>query len=171
MAWNLDGEEEAPKKRGFTEDLDAGAVGKLEDRQKKLNAKYKRATKSEHAGRKRSDVPEVDWTTTDLIAEFYALADEKAPRVPGQVNQIRMAGWINKQIGLGTERVTILAAIRMFFADPRMLNDLGIGKPLYQRFFGYYLTIHGVVTKKATVYEDEDFLAHQEKMLRLLRGE
>jgi hypothetical protein len=172
MAWNLDGEEEAPKKRGFIEDLDAGAVGKVEDRQKKLNEKYKRATKSEHAGRNRRDVPEVDWTTTDLIAEFYTLADAKAPGVPGQVNQVRMAGWINKQIGLGTERVAILAAIRMFFADPRMLNDLGIGKPLYQRFFGYYLTVHGVVTKKEQViYEDQEFLAHQEKMLRLLRGE
>ena len=171
MAWNLDGEEEAPKKRGFTEDADAGAVGKLEDRQKKLNAKYKRATKSQHAGRNRRDVPEADWTTTDLIAEFYALTDEKAPGVPGQVNQVRMAGWINQQVGLGTERAVILAAIRMFFSDPRMLHDAGVGKPLYQRFFGYYLTIHGVVTKKATVYEDEDFLAHQEKMLRLLRGE
>jgi hypothetical protein len=171
MTWNLDGEEEAPKKRGFTEDLDAGAVGKLEDRQKKLNAKYKRQTKSEHAGRNRKDVPEADWTTTDLIAEFYALADEKAPGVPGQVNQVRMAGWINKQVGLGTERTVILGAIRMFFSDPRMLHDLGVGKPLYQRFFGYYLTVHGVVSKKPTVYEDEDFLAHQEKMLRLLKGE
>lgn len=171
MAWNLDGEEEAPKKRGFTEDLDAGAVGKLEDRQKKLNAKYKRQTKSEHAGRNRKDVPEADWTTTDLIAEFYALADEKAPGVPGQVNQVRMAGWINKQVGLGTERTVILGALRMFFSDPRMLHDLGVGKPLYQRFFGYYLTVHGVVSKKPTVYEDEDFLAHQEKMLRLLKGE
>ena len=171
MAWNLDGEEEAPKKRGFVEEQDAGAVGKLEDRQKKLNAKYKRSTKSEHAGRNRRDVPETDWTTTDLIAEFYALTDEKAAGVPGQVNQVRMAGWINKQVGLGTERSVILAAIRMFFADPRMLHDVGVGKPLYQRFFGYYLTVHGVVTKKPTVYEDEDFLAHQEKMLRLLRGE
>lgn len=171
MAWNLDREEEAPKKRGFTEDLDAGAVGKLEDRQKKLNAKYKRQTKSEHAGRNRKDVPETDWTTTDLIAEFYALTDEKASGVPGQVNQVRMAGWINKQVGLGTERTVILAAIRMFFSDPRMLHDLGVGKPLYQRFFGYYLTVHGVVSKKPTVYEDEDFLAHQEKMLRLLKGD
>lgn len=171
MAWNLDGEEETPKKRGFTEDLDAGAVGKLEDRQKKLNAKYKRQTKSEHAGRNRKEVPEANWTTTDLIAEFYTLADEKAPGIPGQVNQVRMAGWINKQVGIGTERSVILAAMRMFFADPRMLNDLGIGKPLYQRFFGYYLTVHGVVTKKPVVYEDEEFLAHQEKMLRLLRGE
>jgi hypothetical protein len=171
MAWNLDGEEETPKKRGFTEDLDAGAVGKLEDRQKKLNAKYKRQTKSEHAGRNRKEVPEANWTTTDLIAEFYTLADEKAPGIPGQVNQVRMAGWINKQVGIGTERLVILAAMRMFFADPRMLNDLGIGKPLYQRFFGYYLTVHGVVTKKPVVYEDEEFLAHQEKMLRLLKGE
>jgi hypothetical protein len=171
MAWNLDGEEEAPKKRGFTEDADAGAVGKLEDRQKKLNAKYKRQTKSEHAGRNRKEIPEENWTTTDLIAEFYAMVDDKASGVPGQVNQVRMAGWINKQVSLGTERVVILAAMRMFFADPRMLNDLGIGKPLYQRFFGYYLTVHGVVTKKPVVYEDEDFLAHQEKMLKLLRGE
>ena len=182
MAWNLDGEETPDgdfksksqlRRANIMQEAEdtPGAVGKLEDRQKKLNDKYKRATKAQHAGRNRRDVPEADWTTTDLIAEFYALTDEKAPGVPGQVNQVRMAGWINQQVGLGTERAVILAAIRMFFADPRMLHDAGVGKPLYQRFFGYYLTIHGVVTKKATVYEDEEFLAHQEKMLRLLRGE
>lgn len=61
--------------------------------------------------------------------------------------------------------------MRMFFADPRSLHDAGIGKPLWQRFFAYYPTIHGIVSRPSSDEEAVDYAAHEEKMLRLLGGE
>jgi hypothetical protein len=175
MPWNLD--EEKPKenlKARIAQEVDAapGAVGQIDDRQTRLNAKYK-LTKTEKAGRNRHDSPEELWSTGDLVAEFYQLCHEKAPNVPSQVNNVRLAGWINKQVGEGVERVHVLKAIRMFFNDNRLIRDAGVGKPLYQRFFAFYPTVHGIVSKKTTEveYETPEFLAHQEKMLRLLGGE
>ena len=171
MAWNLDGDE--PVKKKFLEsETTPGAVGKLEDRQAKLNAKYKKPVKAQRDSRDRINTPEELWSTNDLVAEFYDLVEKAAPGVPSQVNSKYVATWINKQVGEGTPRVAVLDAMRMFFADPRLTHDAGIGKPLWQRFFAYYPTVHGIVIKpKSKVYEDEDFQSHQEKMLKLLGGE
>jgi hypothetical protein len=174
MPWNLDGEEEPKEsvKAKVAKEAEAapGAVGQIDDRQTRLNAKYK-LTKVEKAARNRLNYPEEDWTTGDLIAEFYDLCRQKVPGVPSQVNNVRLAGWINKSVAEGTSRVAILKAIRMFFGDARLLRDAGVGKPLYQRFFAFYPTVHGVVTKKAVDYETPEALAQQEKLLRLLGGE
>jgi hypothetical protein len=154
------------------EDEAVGAVGKIEDRQAKLNAKYKKPVKAQRSSRDRINTPEELWSTTDLIAEFYDLVEKAAPNTSSQVNNKYLATWINKQVGEGTQRYEILKAMRMFFADPRNLNDLGIGKPLWQRFFSYYPTIQGIVKKPAQpTYSTDKFKAHQEKMMRLLEGE
>jgi hypothetical protein len=176
MPWNLDGEEEPKQsvKAKVAKEVEdtPGAVGQIDDRQTRLNAKYK-LTKVERASRNRRDYPEEDWTTGDLIAEFYDLVREKAPGVPSQVNNVRLAGWINKHYAEGTPRTAILKAIRMFFNDDRLYRDAGVGKPLYQRFFSFYPSVHGIVAKetKEVEYLTPDLIAQQEKMLRLLGGE
>jgi hypothetical protein len=154
------------------EDEVVGTIGKIEDRQAKLNAKYKKPVKAQRTSRDRINTPEELWSTTDLIAEFYDLVEKAAPNTSSQVNNKYLATWINKQVGEGTQRYEVLKAMRMFFADPRNLNDLGIGKPLWQRFFSYYPTIQGIVKKpEQPTYSTDKFKAHQEKMMRLLEGE
>jgi hypothetical protein len=179
MGWNLDGEDVEPESRSQArrmalqkgEDI-AGAVGKLEDRQARLNAKYKKPVKAQRDSRDRVNTPEELWSTTDLIAEFYDLVEKAAPNTSSQVNGKYLATWINKQVGEGTQRYELLKAMRMFFSDPRNLNDVGVGKPLWQRFFAYYPTIQGVVKKpEQPTYSTDKFKAHQEKMMRLLEGE
>jgi hypothetical protein len=173
MGWDLDGEKETPKKKfgAQIEDSDAGAVGKVVDRQARLNAKYK-PTKAENAGRNRIDTPEDLWSTNDLVAEFYDLVKQAVPNTPDQVNSRYVATWINKKVGEGVQRISLLKAMRMFFEDTRNLHDTGIGKPLWQRFFAYYQTVHGIVNRSSEPeYSDDDFTNHQEKMLKLLGGE
>jgi hypothetical protein len=173
MPWNLDGEEEkkvpAKIKAQLEADAAPGAVGQVDDRQTRLNAKYK-LTKVEKSSRNRNETPEELWSTGDLVAEFYELCHQKAPNVPSQVNNVRLAGWINSQVGQGVERIHILKAIRMFFNDDRLIRDAGIGSPLYQRFFAFYPTVHGLVVKKPVNYETPEALAQQEKFMKLLGG-
>lgn len=175
MAWNLDGDEPQSRsqaRRFAIQDGEdpVGAVGKLDDRQSRLNAKYKKPVKAQKDSRDRINTPEELWSTNDLVAEFYDLVEKAAPGVPSQVNGKYVATWINKQVGEGTPRIAVLEAMRMFFSDPRLTHDAGVGKPLWQRFFAYYPTVHGLVNKKKTEYEDDDFKNHQEKMLKLLEG-
>jgi hypothetical protein len=169
MAWNLDGDEPV-KKKAMESEATPGAVGKLDDRQSRLNAKYKKPVKAQKDSRDRINTPEELWSTNDLVAEFYDLVEKAAPGVPSQVNGKYVATWINKQVGEGTPRIAVLEAMRMFFSDPRLTHDAGVGKPMWQRFFAYYPTVHGLVNKKKTEYEDDDFKNHQEKMLKLLEG-
>ena len=172
MPWPID-EPVAPKKRGTLDtDYEVGSVGKVEDKVAKRNAKYKKTTiQSTPSVMRRHEKPEELWDTKDLIGEFYDLVRQHAPGVPGQVNAKYLATWINDLVGQGTPRVAILKAIRMFFADPRLLNDVGIGYPLYRRFFQFYPSIHGKAIKvEEKEYVDDDFASHQEKMLKLLEG-
>ena len=172
MSWNLDGDEEAPKAKRGEEETIAGAIGKVDDRQARLNAKYKKPVKAQRSSRNRINTPEELWSSTDLIAEFYDLVEKSAPNTSHQVNGKYLSTWINKELSEGTQRYEILKAMRMFFADPRNLNDAGIGKPLWQRFFAYYPTIQGIVKKpEQPTYSTDKFKAHQEKMMRLLEGE
>lgn len=171
MPWPID--DPKPKsKKSLDTDYEVGSVGKVEDKVAKRNAKYKRTTiASTPAVMRRSERPEEEWTTKDLIGEFYDLCNQHAPGVPGQVNSKYLATWINDLVGRGTKRVVILKAIRMFFADTRLTRDAGIGYPLYRRFFQFYPTVHGKVSQpEEKQYVDEDFALHQEKMLKLLEG-
>jgi hypothetical protein len=177
MSWaNLDEEEPKPKlKRKLrldTED-DSGAVGKVVDKVALRREKYKKTSFDATSETfRRSDRPEDTWTTADLVAEFYGLSRSASQGAPGQNNGKELITWINKNVGEGTPRLAILKAIRMFFDDPRLTRDPGIGLPMWKRFMAYYPTVHGIVTRtvEQSAYVDEDFLMHQEKMLRLLGG-
>jgi hypothetical protein len=171
MPWPID-EPQPKKKRELDTDYEVGSVGKVEDKIAKRNAKYKKTTiESTPAVMRRYEKPEELWDTKDLIGEFYDLVKEHAPGVPSQVNGKYLATWINDLVGKGTPRVAILKAIRMFFSDPRLYSDAGVGHPLYRRFFQFYPTVHGkVIQPEVKEYVDDDFAAHQEKMLKLLGG-
>lgn len=173
MGWPIleEGEEPKKKTRGFVEDSDSGAIGKIQDKQAKINLKYKATTfEAVPASMRRYERLEDNWTTDDLIAEFYDKIREHCPGIPGQVNGKSLISWMNKLVGQGVHRSSILKGIRMFFADPRNLHNSGIGTPMWRRFIAYYPTIHGLTTKSEVEYVDDNFLAHQEKMLKLLGG-
>lgn len=171
MPWPID-EPKPKKKRELDTDYEVGTIGKVEDKIAKRNAKYKKTTiESTPAVMRRYEKPEELWDTRDLVGEFYDLVKEKAPGVPSQVNGKYLATWINDLVGKGTPRIAILKAMRMFFNDPRLYSDAGIGTPLWKRFFQFYPTIHGkVIQPEEKEYVDDDFAAHQEKMLKLLGG-
>jgi DNA-binding transcriptional ArsR family regulator len=171
MGWpNLD--ENLPKKKTDIDEA-PGAVGKIEDKKAMRNAKYKK-TKFEAvpASMRRYERPEETWTSKDLVSEFYDLVREKASGIPGQINGEQLAKWINKTISESdATNLSILKAIRVFFADPRLLNDAGIGQPIWRRFIAFYPTIHGITSRVAeTDFVDEDALANQERLLKLLEG-
>jgi hypothetical protein len=174
MSWpGLDEPEATPSRRPRIDDDDSGAVGKIIDPAKNRAKKKRRTTKVEmFPEAKRLNIPEEDWGTQELVAEFYMLLRDKASGVPDQVNAKTLASWINKHVGDGVTRLAILKAMRMFFADPRNFHDLGIGKSVMERFMAYYRTVHGIVSRtQERSYVDDDVLAHQEKMLKLLGGE
>ena len=171
MGWpNLD--ENLPKKKSDIDEA-PGAVGKIEDKKAMRNAKYKK-TKFEAvpASMRRYERPEETWTSKDLVSEFYDLVREKASGIPGQINGEQLAKWINKTISESdATNLSILKVIRVFFADPRLLNDAGIGQPIWRRFIAFYPTIHGITSRVAeTDFVDEDALANQERLLKLLEG-
>jgi hypothetical protein len=175
MGWDLDGEQPAPKKRFRidAEDDSSGAVGKVEDKKALRQAKYGAKDLDSDPMRNRSHKPESEWATKDLVAEFASLLNKSDARdVPMQINTQQLAIWINKMVSEGVTRQQMLLAIRMFFEDPRNLNDAGVGVQIWRRFIAYYPTAHGLVTREElpASYVDEEFKAQQDKMLRLLGG-
>ena len=175
MGWDLDGEQPAPKKRFRidAEDDSSGAVGKVEDKKALRQAKYGAKDLDSDPMRNRSHKPESEWATKDLVAEFGSLLNKSDARdVPMQINTQQLSIWINKMVGEGVTRQQMLLAIRMFFEDPRNLNDAGVGVQIWRRFIAYYPTAHGLVTREElpASYVDEEFKAQQDKMLRLLGG-
>lgn len=175
MSWpGMDESEVTPtRRRVVIDDDDSGAVGKINDPAKNRSRKRRRTVKvNMFPEAKRLNIPEEDWGTSELVAEFYSLLREKAFGVPDQVNAKSLASWINKHVGDGVERLSILKGIRMFFADPRNFHDVGIGTSIMERFMAYYRTVHGIVSRvEEKSYVDDEVLAHQEKMLKLLGGQ
>jgi hypothetical protein len=171
MAWSMfeDSTDPKSKKKILDTEDDSGAIGKVNTL--KVGGARRKKTKVEHTARNRINVPEEDWTTNDLCAEFYDLLILVNNNAPNQMNAKHLATWINKRVAEGVDRFSILKGIRMFFADSRMFYDIGIGLPIYQRFMSYYGTIHGKVSRvDEPTGLDEDTLAHQEKMLKLLES-
>jgi len=177
MPWNLDGEEtvdgefhsksQMRRVNIMREAEDApGAVGKIEDKKALRKAKYGAvAIAEEH----RNDKAEESWNTGDLVSEFaMLLGSSSAGHLTMQLNVRSLSLWINQQIGKGATRQQMLAAIRMFFEDPRNLNNAGTGIPVWRRFISGYQRIEGKVLEPKPNYEVDK--AHQEKMLRLLGG-
>lgn len=168
MSWNLDDEEPRPKKkfRLDAEDDSVGAVGKLEDKKAMRQAKYGSVPNSVTH---RSNKPEEDWSTKDLVSEFASLlSTSSAGHFTMQINTRSLALWINEQVGKGATRQQMLSAIRMFFEDPRSLHDAGTGLPIWRRFIARYQVLEGKAIEEKPDYEVNK--AHQEKMLKLLGG-
>jgi hypothetical protein len=171
MGWSMfeDSTDPKSKKKVLDTEDDSGAVGKVNTL--KVGGARRKKTKVELEARNRINVPEEEWTTGDLVAEFYDLYMEIHNGAPNQVNGQHLITWINKRVGEGVQRIHILKGIRMFFGDARVVADPGLGLPMYQRFMSYYGTIHGKVSRvDEPIGLDEDTLAHQEKMLKLLEG-
>lgn len=176
MSWPFEKEENEtkPARVKISEEIEAapGAIGKVEDRQARLNAKYKK-TKFEAVPKhmRRNERPEELWDSNDILAEFYDLVREHAPGTPGQVNRDYLRSWMHKMYAEGATKLGMLKAIRMFFADPRLTREPGVGEPLWRRFVAYYPTIHGIVHRDEKPEGDPEALKkHQEKMLKLLEG-
>jgi hypothetical protein len=173
MGWDMFEDSTPPKskKKVLDTEDDSGAIGKVNTL--KVGGARRKKTKVEVEARNRINVPEEDWATGDLVAEFYDLYIATCGG-SGAVNQIsgkQLATWINKRVGEGVERIHILKGMRMFFGDTRVISDPGFGLPMYQRFMKYYGMIHGMVSRvDEPIGLDEDMLAHQEKMLKLLES-
>jgi hypothetical protein len=173
MGWNMfeDSTDPKSKKKVLDTEDDSGAIGKVNTL--KVGGARRKKTRVEVEARNRINVPEEDWATGDLVAEFYDLYIATCGG-SGAVNQIsgkQLATWINKRVGEGVERIHILKGMRMFFGDTRVISDPGFGLPMYQRFMKYYGMIHGMVSRvDEPIGLDEDMLAHQEKMLKLLES-
>lgn len=168
MAWP--GFDDEPSKGS---DGESGAVGKLPADKKQLRQQKYTRTKIEAVPEhmRRHERPETEWTTADLVSEFYDLTRNAAPGAPGQVHGRNLTTWINQRVGEGTPRIAVLKAIRMFFNDPRLVRDPGIGQPMWRRFLAFYPTVHGAVVKTDDGdYSDASFLGHQEKMMKMLEG-
>ena len=183
MPWNLDGEETPDgefqsksqmRRVSIQQEADAapGSVGKVEDKAAMRKAKYAGKGFSTSSIRHRRNKPEESWGTADLVSEFASLLnDSSAGALTMQLNTQQFAIWINQKVKLGVTRSHILAAIRTFFDDPRNLNDAGVGIPLWRKFISFYQSVEGKkFTEENVVYEDDAFLAHQVKMLKLLGG-
>ena len=173
MGWDMFEDSTPPKskKKVLDTEDDSGAIGKVNTL--KVGGARRKKTKVEVDARNRINVPEEDWATGDLVAEFYDLYIATCGG-SGAVNQIsgkQLATWINKRVGEGVERIHILKGMRMFFGDTRVISEPGFGLPMYQRFMKYYGMIHGMVSRvDEPIGLDEDMLAHQEKMLKLLES-
>lgn len=173
MGWDVfeDSTDPKSKKKVLDTEDDSGAIGKVNTL--KVGGARRKKTRVEVEARNRINVPEEDWSTNDLVAEFYDLYMATCGG-SGAVNQIsgkQLATWINKRVGEGVERIHILKGMRMFFGDTRVIADPGFGLPMYQRFMKYYGMIHGMVSRvDEPIGLDEDTLAHQEKMLKLLES-
>lgn len=170
MGWDLDGDE-TPKTKRFVEEDPAGAVGRIEDKVAMRRLKY--GAKPETSVTHRSNMPEENWNTTDLVSEFGSLLNAStAGHLTMQLNARSLALWINQQVGKGATRQQVLTSIRMFFEDPRNLNNAGTGIPIWRKFIAYYQTVEGTVTREELPdsYDEDMVRNQQEKMLRLLGG-
>jgi hypothetical protein len=168
MGWDLDGEEPKPKKKFKidAEDDSVGAVGLVEDKKAMRQAKYGAVPNSVTH---RSNKPEEDWSTGDIVSEFASLLSlSSAGHLTMQLNARSLALWINQKVGQGATRQQVLTSVRMFFDDPRNLHDAGTGVPVWRRFVAKYQMLEGRAVEEKPDYEVNK--AHQEKMLKLLGG-
>jgi hypothetical protein len=83
------------------------------------------------------------WSSSDITEEFaYRVRDKYPDKALGQVG----GPALNKIIGswLKDRRITsaeLAAALDLFFADPRLLHDIGQGVPAWKRFVHYVPTV------------------------------
>jgi hypothetical protein len=170
MAWEILGDEPKKKPKGrYIEEEVTGAVGKVVDKSAARKAKYA-PTKIDKAGSNRSDIPESDWKTKHIVAEFNSLVRGRNVDAQMQLNGEKLSMWMNKMVGQGAQYATLLKAVRLFNSDPRNFYEVGKGKPIWQRFIGYYQTVQGVASAKPVEYRDLEFNEAHERARKLLAG-
>ena len=117
----------------------------------------------------RSNKPEVEWTTKDLVTEFMHIAYEEgfaSVPIPGaEVGKI-----MNKLFADGLTRYQILQLIRKFFVTniwPSMIHP----RSLWASFMSFAYKWKDAVNKEPVNYRfSPEFLEHQKKMLKLLES-
>ena len=117
----------------------------------------------------RSNKPEVNWTTKDLVSEFMHIAYERgfaSVPIPGdEVGKI-----MNKLFSDGLTRYQILQLIRKFFVTniwPSMIHP----RSLWASFMSFAYKWKDAVDKEPVNYRlSPEFLEHQKKMLKLLES-
>ena len=117
----------------------------------------------------RSNKPEVNWTTKDLVSEFMHIAYERgfaSVAIPGaEVGKI-----INKLFADGLTRYQILQLIRKFFVTniwPSKIHP----RSLWASFMSFAYEWKNTVNKEPVNYAlSPEALKHQKKMLKLLQN-
>ena len=117
----------------------------------------------------RSNKPEVEWSTKDLVTEFMHIAYEEgfaSVPIPGdEVGKI-----MNKLFSDGLTRYQILQLIRKFFVTniwPSMIHP----RSLWASFMSFAYKWKDAVDKEPVNYRlSPEFLEHQKKMLKLLES-
>ena len=117
----------------------------------------------------RSNKPEVEWTTKDLVTEFMHIAYEEgfaSVPIPGdEVGKI-----MNKLFSDGLTRYQILQLIRRFFVTniwPSMIHP----RSLWASFMSFAYKWKDAVDKEPVNYRfSPELLEHQKKMLKLLES-
>lgn len=117
----------------------------------------------------RSNKPEVEWTTKDLVTEFMHIANEEgfaSVPIPGdEVGKI-----MNKLFSDGLTRYQILQLIRKFFVTniwPSMIHP----RSLWASFMSFAYKWKDAVDKEPVNYRlSPELLEHQKKMLKLLES-
>ena len=117
----------------------------------------------------RSNKPEVEWTTKDLVTEFMHIAYEEgfaSVPIPGdEVGKI-----MNKLFSDGLTRYQILQLIRKFFVTniwPSKIHP----RSLWASFMSFAYKWEKTVDKEPVNYTfSPELLEHQKKMLKLLES-
>ena len=117
----------------------------------------------------RSNKPEVEWTTKDLVTEFMHIAYEEgfaSVPIPGdEVGKI-----MNKLFSDGLTRYQILQLIRKFFVTniwPSKIHP----RSLWASFMSFAYKWKDAVDKEPVNYSfSPELLEHQKKMLKLLES-
>jgi hypothetical protein len=117
----------------------------------------------------RSNKPEVDWTTKDLVTEFMHIAYEggfTSVAIPGdEVGKI-----MNRLFADGLTRYQILQLIRKFFVTNNWPGKIH-PRSLWASFLSFAYEWKGTVDTEPVSYDPSpELLAHQKKMLKLLEN-
>lgn len=106
----------------------------------------------------RSSRTESDWNAFDLTAEFNSRAYEtRAGDVPHQINSRDLGGALGRLIRNGSDPAVLAACIRLFFADPRNLHEMGTGAPLWKRFLADVTQTYGKAQRILSLANDETY--------------
>lgn len=108
-------------------------IGRIESDKPKEKPKSK--TYRVSAVPRRFSKAHQDWSAVDLGSEFSSRVGQMYPTHLAQANPVtctKVFGRLMKEKGIGPEEM--LAAMDLFFADPRNFQGVGEGVPLWIKF-------------------------------------